>query len=356
MTTVRCPICLHEFPWKRARLVSLDENTGAARELVREDGESDTRWRHRLTFAYRECPGERPPHHLPHEYGEYEGRVVIGMIGTAVAGKTHLLAAMIGEFARTAHLPEVGLRVEEFHPFLHRDYMKTVVEPFLARREQLTRTSHDAIGYVDTLKVTNVDRPRPARYAVTFFDVAGEVQERSGEAVRFLGAVNALIFIVDPMRVGGLGAPEKERAAGDPTFGNALRTLEHTLNPEKRPLLPLPAAFVVNKADLLRHRGFAAVDRWMSRDGEDFHLGTVERESADAYTFLATHGASRWASAASRFADSTLHFASATGVSAEGDYFPERGFQPRRVLKPLLSLLAMKGVVDPGMLGREESC
>ncbi|GII90441.1 hypothetical protein [Sinosporangium siamense] len=113
---------------------------------------------------------------------------------------------------------------------------------------------------------------------------------------------------------------------------------------------------VVNKAGLRRRRGFAAVDRRMARDVEDPHPGTVERESGDTCTFRATHGASAQGSTAARSADSTLHFASAARVSAGGGRFPERGFHPGRVLKPLLALLAMKGVVDPGLLGREESC
>ncbi|MEU9840519.1 hypothetical protein AB0C69_14995, partial [Actinomadura sp. NPDC048032] len=51
--------------------------------------------------------------------------------------------------------------------------------------------------------------------------------------------------------------------------------------------------------------------------------------------------------------DATLHFASATGVGVdmESGEYPEQSFRRQRVLRPLLSLLAMKGVLPREVLG-----
>ncbi|HEX3961346.1 MAG TPA: hypothetical protein VHZ03_32780 [Trebonia sp.] len=104
----------------------------------------------------------------------------------------------------------------------------------------------------------------------------------------------------------------------------------------------MPVATVVAKSDLLIHR-YPEVSRWLLNT--DVDMSNVEQESEDVYAFLATNNAAEYLRPAHSFIDTTLHFISATGtaVGRSGKY-PE--FRPRRVLQPVLTLLAMIGAID----------
>jgi hypothetical protein len=109
--------------------------------------------------------------------------------------------------------------------------------------------------------------------------------------------------------------------------------------------VPLPAAIVVAKADLLRFIGEPDLDKWLGQpDKEDLDLSSVEEESEDVYRLLRRRGSS-YLTPATKCLRSTLHFASAAGVAPEGDRFPELGFGPRRTLKPLLALFDRLGIL-----------
>jgi hypothetical protein len=341
---LECPICLRLLDWSAAQLVTLDD-LGEARPFARQPGESDAARRNRLATAYRVCPGDGAQHYLPYDYGDYDERVVVGVVGQSSAGKTHLLAAVIGQLLRQAtRLGRLGLQVEPLDLRLHQRYVDQVVEPFLGARRVLDPTRVAEIEFADALRVTNLRTRR--RYAVAFFDVAGETLARVDPDVAFVGAVNALLFVVDPESVPYLVGPDAA-ATGDAAFDMVFNRLNQIRNPDRLEYLPIPAATVVAKSDLLRFRS-PLVNRWMSREGDDeeLDLASVEEESADVYAFLAARGAERWLVPAERCADSTLHFASAAGARPQAGQFPARAFRQRRVLKPFLSLLAMKGVLD----------
>ncbi|GAA0252390.1 hypothetical protein GCM10010492_61150 [Saccharothrix mutabilis subsp. mutabilis] len=347
--SLQCPICLHTVLWSAAPVVVLDAQ-GEETPFVALPGENQEVLFNRLATAYRVCTGGGTRHYLPHDYGDYDERVVVGVIGQGAAGKSHLLAAMVGQLMRrAAPLRDLGLLVEPLDLRIHQRYMSTVVEPFLGRRQRLRATPAQAIEFADALKVTNLRTGR--RFALTFFDVAGEVLERVDPSVAFIGAVNALVFVIDPETVPNLlrGRPE---TTGDAAFDVTLARISAIRNRRRLPYLPIPSVSVVAKADLLRFRS-AKVDHWLSRDAEaeEFDLSTVEDESRDVYAYLFARDAHRWLAPAERCAWSTLHFASAAGTSPEGAEFPAVAFRQRRVLKPLLSLLAMKGVLTPTPVG-----
>ncbi|RSM42717.1 hypothetical protein DMA12_21090 [Amycolatopsis balhimycina DSM 5908] len=344
---VECPICLHRLDWARARVVALDD-AGEATPFLPRPGESESARRMRLTAAYRVCTGDGTTHYLPYDYGEYDDRIVVGVIGASAAGKSHLLAAMIGRLlAGSAQLKRLGLRVDPLDLRVHNQYMRDVVQPFMAGRE-LRPTPREQIEFTDAFRVTNDLTGR--RCALTFFDVAGEVLEDVDPGVSFIGAVNALLFVIDPEAVPRLVRPDAA-ATRDNAFDVSLGKLQRIRNPRHRPFLPIPSASVVVKADRLRFRS-ELVRRWLDHDGdEEFDLSTLEAESRDVYAYLSARGATGWLAPAEQCLDSTLHFASATGTQAEDGRFPALTFRQRRVLKPLLALLAMKGVAGHAEAG-----
>jgi hypothetical protein len=360
MAVIECPVCLRLLDWEQAPLVTMGEGTGPTPLVVPED-EAPAAARMRRGTAYRQCPGQGG-HYLPADYGDMLAeRITIGMIGTSLVGKTHLLAAMIGQFMGGVRLRQLDLQVSPLDLLIHKRYVDEVVRPFLDERRKLERTRVAAAEITDAFLVTNVAAGK--RYAVTFFDVSGEMLLRgSPEENLFLGAVNALIFVIDPQAIRGLvrpqggtgeaaGAASGGGSAGDYTFDNVLKLLRLARDETTAEFLGIPAAVVVAKADLL-HRGDQLLERWLSAEAdEDLNLGTVEEESGDVFTYLYKNGADRWLDPAQQFICSTLHFASASGTSPRDDEFPAANFRPQRVIKPLLALLAMKGVIDHPAFG-----
>ncbi len=354
-----CPVCLRVLDWERAPLVTLGQD-GSVTALELPQDESEQGRRLRLHTAYRTCHGTDPVHYLPADYGDQDvNRITVGVIGRTSAGKTHLLAAMIGQFMRGVRLRDLALQVAPLDIGIHKRYVDNVVTPFLDRREQLDLTAIGPTDIADAFLVTNLETGR--RYSVTFFDVSGELLARAGvDEKRFLGAVNALIFVIDPEAIRGLPVQVNGAAAaagtgrsgseGDPAFDAVLRLLRVARDEQAAAFLGIPAAVVVGKSDLLR-RGDRYVDWWLRAEAdEDLDLDTVEEESGDVFTYLYTHGGERWLEPAQQCIQSTLHFASAAGTAPRDGHFPDVGFRPRRVIKPLLALLAMKGVIDPSAL------
>jgi hypothetical protein len=356
MSTIVCPLCLTSLNWAQAPLMTLDDD-GNYVPVVGASTDSVARARLRTDTAYRTCNGTSPAHYLPASYGDEDvTRISVAMIANTAAGKSHLLAAMIGQFVSSVRLRQVALQVSPLDLHLHRSYMDRTVTPFLDQRKVLDHTSIAAKDITDGFLVTNLDTGK--RFAITFFDVSGELLARPGADEKvFLGAVNALMFVVDPQSVRGLAAkdagPEAApvgRFAGDPAFDVTLKLLRVARSEQSTEFLGIPAAVIVAKSDLLR-RGNRFVNRWMRADTvDDLDLSTVEEESGDVFTFLYTNGAERWLEPALQCTRSTLHFVSAAGTAPRDGQFPEASFQPRRVIKPLLALLAMKGVIDPALL------
>lgn len=345
MKNVHCPICHRQINWNSAPPYRIDEG-GTPQPLVRDPRESEESWRDRLITAYRPCGevGRPGTHLLPYDYGDYTP-ITIGMVGHSKAGKTHLLAAMIHRLcSNDSTLAGLGLRVDALDLNIHRRYLTNIVHPFITQRIELPATRAQNVEFCDALKVTN---DRGQSFAVVFFDIAGEQLVRpNDEEVRFYAAADALVFVVDPESL-----PQR-RKAGTPdlSFEVALRRLESRPRPKTGAMLPVAAAVVVAKADLIRFQDRLVGD-WLARGSgeEEVALDTVEQESEDVYTYLSRRGARPWLRPAQECHRSTLHFVSATNGPASGQVF--RGaFRQCRVLKPLLSVFAMTGVLDEGLL------
>ncbi|MGI5239555.1 hypothetical protein [Dactylosporangium sp. CA-139066] len=354
---VMCPICLQWVHWSKAQRVELDVETQQRRPF-RPRGADETReaFAERRLGAQRACTlmrdGVATTHYLPDRYGDYGDPIVIGLVGHRAAGKTLLLAAMVEALRSSLDLAELGLRVERLDEAIEHNYMTRFVEPFCHRREQLPLTQISPIAFSYVAKVYSAHAKRD--FAVAFFDVAGEQlrRRRSGDRfldTSFLSAVSALLFVVDPEKALPTVLGEPATVYGDPAFNAVLDRLVEVRGESGTQFLPIPAAMVVAKSDLLAARR-SEVEGWLSRD-DTANLYTVAEESEEVYEFLATNGAERFLSPVNRVSDVSLHFASAAGVAPVDGHFPAEGFGPKRVLRPLLSLFAMTGVIDRSLLG-----
>lgn len=344
MKAVHCPICHRRINWSETPPYRIGAD-GTAQRLARDPRESEESWRDRLVTAYRPCRDLAEPgaHLLPYDYADYTP-ITIGMIGHSRAGKTHLLAAMISRLcSNDPTIAALGLQVGPLDLNVHQRYVAQCVTPLIVRRRRLASTPANArVEFCDALKVTNAEH---RSFAVTFFDLSGEQLIRADDdEVRFYAAADALVFVVDPE---SLPKSPTSNAAADASFEVALRRLESRPRPPRvRQLLPVAAAVVVAKADLIRFQDRLASD-WLARASgeEEVQLDTVEQESEDVYTYLSQRGASQWLRPAQECFRSTLHFASATNGPAVDDAYPG-AFRQCRVLKPLLSVFAMTGILD----------
>ncbi len=348
----RCPICLRVTGWDSPdRLFELDVSGGGYRPLQPADDESDESWRTKLLQAYLQCKGGGRAHHLP--IGLMDARLTprhIGLVGGTLTGKTHLLTAMIHQLVGDPmRSTRSGLRIGGLDITLHDRFIRDRVRPMFDEHRELPGTPAGIpINFADALRIDNQRTHRS--FAVSFFDVAGERLEQTGADRGFLGAVDGLIFVVDPSMVRGLTS--RGGVTGDQSFRVTIQHLEQVRNPDHEPFIPVPAVVVVNKADRLFFRRLGVED-WLrlDHDGEELDLSTVRKESEDVYALLAAHDARAWLEPVERFMDATLHLASATGTDPIREdpglpgRFPEHLFRPRRVLKPLLTLFSMIGIV-----------
>ncbi|WP_329284035.1 hypothetical protein [Streptomyces sp. NBC_00691] len=342
-----CPHCLLPVEYDERLLVTID----AKGNRIPLDLSTERRPAHRadaLRKAYHLCPhtvdGDEG-HELPLPYLVNGEPLSIALVGSSSVGKTHLLAAMLGE-VELGGLEPYGLKCLPLNPEAHRAYLRERVQS-LQQGRQLGRTGQQTFArFADGLLVSAGGAvPRP----VVFFDLAGEDLAQDSEVGRFLMGVDAFIFVLDPLRALRLPSlePVREqsglrlRELGDEAFATVLNRIPR----QRGGLVAAPAALAVNKSDLVRFE--PVVDRWLGRalPGR-LDPVAVRAESRDAYAFLA-HGASpAWLKPFDDCADCTLHFVAATGGQARGDRFPH-GARPRRVLAPLLSLFALCGLL-PG--------
>jgi hypothetical protein len=211
---------------------------------------------------------------------------------------------------------------------------------------QLPSTGTDVMDYADILLVHGPHGATP----VTFFDIAGEnqVQENAGgRAGRFLVGAGGLIFVHaadDPLDTGVTGTGLN--AAFGPAIGRVRSVPKATR---------LPAAIALTKSDRLRY--VPPADKWIRHPTEtSLDASRIRSESRDVYAYLYSLGATSSLTPFEVFARCTLHFVSASGgdailregsasTSADAFEFP-RGVRPARVLVPLLSILAMAGVIE----------
>ncbi|MFJ6694660.1 hypothetical protein ACIQM4_01105 [Streptomyces sp. NPDC091272] len=344
-----CPHCRLPVLYDEGRLFARN----AKKEYKPLDLAAERRPMHRteaLRHAFQKCPhapGNRP-HYLPVPYLTHGEPLTVAMVGSSAAGKTHLLAAMLGEIEQGG-LEPYGLTCLPLNPDWHREFLQEKVQR-LHQGEMLDGTNQEPFAdFADGLLVSGHGATRP----VLFFDLAGEDLAQDNEVTRFLGEVGAFIFVLDPLRALRLASldPVRERVGihqrdlGDEAFTTVLNRI-----PRNGRYVDAAATVAVNKSDLVRFD--PAVDRWLNRpqDGR-FDVGRVREESRDAYAFVQHHGSRAWLKPFDDCGRCTLHFVAATGGQERDAAFPH-GVRPQRVLTPLLSVFAMCGLL-PGA-DREE--
>ncbi|MGI5422172.1 hypothetical protein [Actinomadura luteofluorescens] len=343
--TMVCPYCLSEFDWNSAPLVDRTVE-GEEIALTREPGESDVRWRTRTMHAWRVCEATGKDHFVPASLGGMTV-LIVGMVGTSGSGKSHLLAAMTEELDQSALKISHRLDVLPLDPRLQRELFARNRFDLLRDRKPLPVTRR-ALSPEFTCAYRITSGHTGEQYALLIFDVPGEIfsQGHTRDDTPFMSIADGLIFVADGTELD----VRHGRHTGDPGFTAVLSHIDHVRAGQGLEFLPLPAALVIAKSDTLR--AFKEVDRWLDRR-DDLVLGTVEEESEDAYALLRSRGAGSWLVPVQKCEDATLHFASATGVGVdmESGEYPEQSFRRQRVLRPLLALLAMKGVLPREVLG-----
>ncbi|MFD9738395.1 hypothetical protein [Umezawaea sp. NPDC059074] len=334
---VTCPTCQDRFPWVEDRLLRWSPRDGKFVPVVIADTTNPVKLADLRASCYVRCPNpskDTPDHHIPVVYGHSAPPVVVGLVGRPRAGKSHLLAAMIHELV-TGRASTAGVSVRPGDGAQHAAFREGQIDPLL-RGEKLAGTGSGITGYADFLLVRTAAGERP----VIFFDIAGEdfrAMASNNRGSRFLLNTSALMFVEDAdLVLSGDGA-------GNEWINDALGRLGVVPH-----LRSIPATVVLTKSDLLRYTHPA--DRWLRRQDDRGPLRATDflDESRDVYAVLDQFGAHFVRDLYERFDRCTLHFVSATGVAVEGKSYP-RGVHPMRVLRPLISLLAMTGVLT----GRE---
>jgi hypothetical protein len=344
---VRCPYCLFQFRWDGHTLfrrtpegdyVPLDVDQ-TADPIRRED---------RLREAYVHCPDSSGvlAHYLPLDYLRYRQPLVIGLVGTAAAGKSTLLAVMVNEIDRgglNRYQFTARPLVHERHEAFRHSRLKSLIQDGTTLGKTAPATEN--VEFADAFLLVRDTHVQP----IVFFDVGGESLAEPGPATRFIQAVNALVFVVDPDRVLGRtrGSVDADgRAQGDAAFKAVLDTLIASSGAPSQ-FLDIPAAIVLAKADTLRFE--PPVARWLrDQDGSvaKIDAGQLRAESRDVFAFLYEHDAGPWLEPFNRFRRCTLHVVSATGSNPDASYTYRHGLRPRRVLEPLMAILAMAGAID----------
>ncbi|MBU5946607.1 TRAFAC clade GTPase domain-containing protein [Streptomyces griseoincarnatus] len=341
---ILCPYCLEIISYDEQRLFVRDDKQ-MFEELRVDRRISPLRLADTLRSAYQRCGSSEDgqAHYIPVPYLTNGAPLTVAMVGDSATGKTHLLTQMIAEIA-DGGLKRYGLQMQSVNPQDHQTFMSERVER-LRSGEMLehTRSAGEFAAFVDALLLSRHDgTARP----VAFFDLAGEDLRRTDALTRFMVGVDALIFVVDPLRAlpmpyldplrGDLG----HTRGGDPAFQTVLDRLPRTSGQ----YLGVAAAVVINKSDLVRFE--PPVDRWLAEPPPDARLAErFAEESRDAYAFLRHHTGQAWAAPFDSVLRCTLHFASATGSHDHEGRFPH-GTRPLRVLEPLVSVLSMCGLVD----------
>jgi hypothetical protein len=345
MTQVRCPVCADEFGWTPNSTVFLYNEETSDFEPTDISRMPAARQSQMRVNGYLKCPHpsrDMEVHYLPATYFYYPDPLVIGLIGASSAGKTHLLTSMIRELYRDGLAP-YGVQTSALDFRRHDAFQSLYVKP-LEDGTALPGTRHGVTEAADILLARSVNgQQRP----ITFFDVAGEDLESThalNPATRFLAAANAVIFVHGLEDPPAPGAPPRRDSSW--SFELAVERLKGVPGTADR----IPAAIAVTKSDRMRY--VPPIDRWLRHhDEHGLNAARLRAESRDVYAFLhqvKAYGSLRPYSA---FRRCTLHFVSASGGDAVRTGGTQarfvRGLHPVNVLQPLVSILAMSGMI-PG--------
>ncbi len=288
-------------------------------------------------------------HYIPVPYLTHGRPLTVAMIGQSSAGKTHLLAQMIGEIA-DGGLKPYGLSWQSVNRRQHARFIADRVTPLRNGRVLAHTAGLGENGFAHFAEALLITDRRGQVRPLAFFDLGGEDLVRTDALLRFLLGVDAMVFVVDPALA--LPLPHldatRERVGvevnrdGDVAFDTVLDRL-----PRSGPYIDVASAVVLGKADLLQFE--PPVTRWLDEPRPaPLDPALVQQESRDVYALLHRYAGKAWLRPFDAVRRCTLHVASATGGREDkGRYV--HGVRPRRVLEPLLSLLAMHGLIEvPG--------
>jgi Double-GTPase 2 len=338
---ILCPYCLEPVAYDERQLYVSDERQ-VYEQLDLSRQTSPLRRADILRSAYQRCRNTDgvPQHYIPVPYLTHGSPLTVAMVGDSATGKTHLLTQMIAEIAEGGLQP-YGVSWQSVNLQEHQRFMGERVAPLQSGQMlEHTASTESFASFVEALLLTGPDgSTRP----VAFFDLGGEDLRRTDAVLRFMLGVDALVFVVDPLRALTLpyldplrGEPGLTRG-GDPAFRTVLDRL-----PRTGTYHGVAAAVVINKCDLLRFEPPA--DRWLAEPRPTrLSAARLREESRDAYAFLMHHAGPAWTLPFDSVLRCTLHFASATGSHDQDGSFVH-GTSPRRVLEPLVSVLAMCGL------------
>jgi hypothetical protein len=344
MSRVRCPFCADEFTWPQSSEIYYYDEEERGYRPKNISKMPAARQAQMMVNGYQKCPhpsADMAEHFLPATYAFYPDPLVVGLIGASSAGKTHLLTAMIREAYRGGLAP-YGIQTSALDFRRHSTFQSLFLKP-LEGGAALSGTRNGVTEAADILLVRG---PNGQARPITFFDVAGEDLESThalNPATRFLAAANAVIFVHGLEDPAAPGAPEPKDSSW--SFELAVERLKGVPGGTD----PIPAAIAVTKSDRLRY--VPPIDRWLHHSDEHgLNAARLRAESRDVYAFLYQIKAFGSLRPFSAFRRCTLHFVSASG----GDAVPSggssarfvRGIHPVNVLQPLVSILAMSGLIE----------
>lgn len=352
--TVRCYHCLHTFAWDAQTIYRRELDTGSWERISLADITDPVERDEAQRNAYVRCPnpatGSEAEHYLPLGYARYLPPLVIGLVGASHVGKTTLLATMVDEIGR-GRLTPYGFTTRPLVDSVHADFQKDNFNVLLGEGAAVAATppASEGVELADAFLLTKGSSQLP----VAFFDVGGESLAEDDPAIRFIQAVSALIFVVDPDRaLGRIDGSRDQRGLPSSVGDRAFNTVLSRLSPSGSSTVQYfdkPAAIVLAKADTLRFE--PVLGRWLRQEDVAagvFDPGSIRAESRDLYAFLYQNDATPWLAPFKSFTRCTLHAVSATGGNPVDKSY-RRGLRPRRVLEPLVAILAMKGMIErPG--------
>jgi hypothetical protein len=245
---------------------------------------------------------------------------------------------MVGEIQGGALLQDYGIVSRPVDPAMHQRFLDGWVNPLFSHDRVLPGTQEGIVTFADAFLMSYENGPERL---VALFDVAGGDLARVDETKQFLEIANGLFFVIDPEHLSA-----RRQRLGDETFNNVLNVVKG-----KDRAGQVSAAIVFNKADRVRFD--EPVSRWLRSDSKVLDPVEFLLESRDVYAYLDVQGALALASPYWLCDKVTLHVASPTGGAGDGEggIYP-RGVTPRRVLRPLVAMLAMTGVLPGAEAGR----
>jgi Double-GTPase 2 len=331
---VQCPFCLGDIPdWDKLDRWQWKPEAGEYEKIEADDNLSEAQRRRVLGGAQVRCPfSSASAHYLPVDYGRFGEPVHLGFVGVTKSGKSHLLSAIVHAIEER-ELEPYGIRFSPLDHALHQRFVGEWVAPLFDHDKVLPDTSEALETFVDAFLVSHnggVQRP------IVLFDVAGGVlsglyERDRDKAPPFLSIASGLFFIIAPEHVEG-------RRSSDAAFSNVLDRLQ-----EYGRLDQTNAVIVLNKADMLRFE--PRIARWLRAETNPLDLVELLRESADLYGYL-RHRRPALNRPYQDCARATIHVASPTGGSDDGSGTYPRGVTPRRVINPLVAMLAMTGLLS----------